>query len=69
MSRYFFHMRTADGMHWDGAGFDLARLALSPDAEMTARLWQEVLSAPLAPSDQILVVTNDAGQVVFVSAI
>ena len=69
MSRYFFHMRTADGLHWDGAGFELAHLALSPDAEMNARLWQEVLSAPLASSGRILVVTNDVGQVVFVAAI
>jgi hypothetical protein len=69
MSRYFFHMRTADGMHWDGAGFELAHLALSPDAEINARLWQEVLSAHLTASDKILVVTNEVGQVVFVSAI
>jgi hypothetical protein len=69
MPRYFFHMRTADGMHWDGAGFELASLSVSPDAEITAGLWQEVLSAPLTASDQILVVTNDVGQVVFVSAI
>jgi hypothetical protein len=69
MARYFFHMRTAEGMHWDGAGFDMVDLSLSPDAEMTASLWQEIFSAPLPASDQILVVTNEVGQVVFVSAI
>jgi hypothetical protein len=69
MSRYFFHMRIADGMHWDGAGFELAHLSLSPDAKMSASLWQDVLLAPLTASDQILVVTNEVGQVVFVSAI
>jgi hypothetical protein len=51
MARYFFHMRTAEGMHWDGAGFDMVDLSLSPDAEITASLWQEIFSAPLPASD------------------
>jgi hypothetical protein len=68
MPHYFFHVRTADRMHWDRAGLNLPDLRMAPDPEMAAAIWAEVLAMQAQP-DRILVVTDEAGQTVFVTAL
>ena len=66
MPRYFFHHRIGDRMMWDGVGLELPDLGLAPDPDRAASVWTEILAGSLRP-ERILVVTNDMGQVLFVS--
>lgn len=66
MPRYFIHHRVGDWMTWDGAGLELPDLGLDPDPEWTDAMWTDILSGRREP-DRILVVTNAAGQVLFVA--
>lgn len=67
MPRYFFHHRIGDRMIWDGTGLELPDLRLTPDPDRAAALWMDVLEGRVQPG-RILVVTNESGQVLFVSA-
>jgi hypothetical protein len=64
--RYFFH-RIGDRMMWDGVGLELPDLGLVPDPDRAVAVWTDILAGRLRP-ERILVVTNDTGQVLFVSA-
>jgi hypothetical protein len=63
MPRYFFHHRVGDRMMWDGAGLDLPDLGLEPASDQATALWVDALTGRVQP-DQILVITNDIGQVI-----
>ncbi len=65
--RYFFHHRVGDHMMWDGVGLDLPDLGLAPASDEATARWTEALTARSQP-DRILIITNDIGQVLFVSA-
>ncbi len=67
MPRYFFHHRIGDRMMWDGIGIELPELGLTPDPDRAAAVWTDILEGRLAQA-RILVVTNEAGQVLFVTA-
>ena len=67
MPRYFFHERVGDQMKWDRAGRELPDLRRAPDPDGAAALWANVLKGQVQP-DRILVVTDELGQVLFVSA-
>ncbi len=67
MPRYFFHHRVGDHMMWDGIGLDLPDLGLAQVSEEATALWTEALTGRSQP-DRVLVITNDIGQVLFVSA-
>jgi hypothetical protein len=67
MPRYFFHHRVGDHMMWDGIGLDLPDLGLASVSEEATAQWTEALTGRSQP-DQVLVITNDIGQVLFVSA-
>lgn len=66
MPRYFIHYRIGDRMIWDGAGLELPDLGLDPAPEWADVMWASILSGPREPH-RILVVTNAAGQVLFVA--
>jgi hypothetical protein len=67
MPRYFCHHRVGDHMMWDGIGLDLPDLGLASVSEEATAVWTEALTGRSQP-DQVLVITNDIGQVLFVSA-
>ncbi len=67
MPRYFFHHRIGDRMMWDPIGLDLPDLKLAPDPDRAAAVWMEILEGRIEPN-QILVVTDAIGQVLFVTA-
>ncbi len=67
MPRYFFHHRIGDRMIWDGIGVDLPDVQLRRNDDQAAEMWADVLAGRLQPG-RIMVVTNDMGQVVFVTA-
>lgn len=52
-----------------GAGLELPDLRIAPALNLAVALWREVLSASAPSSGRVLVVTNETGKVVFVSAI
>jgi hypothetical protein len=54
-------------MMWDGVGLELPDLGLVPDPDQAVAVWTDILAGRLRP-ERILVVTNDTGQVLFVSA-
>jgi hypothetical protein len=64
--RYYFHHRIGDRMMWDGVGLELPDLGLVPDPDRAVAVWTDILAGRLW-AERILVVTNDAGQVLFVS--
>jgi hypothetical protein len=66
MPRYFFHHRIDDRMMWDAVGLDLQDLGLAPVSDEATALWTEALTGR-TPPDRILVITNDLGQVLFVT--
>jgi hypothetical protein len=65
--RYFFHHRVGDHMMWDGVGLELPDLGLAPASDEATALWTEALTER-TQSDRVLVITNEIGQVPFVSA-
>jgi hypothetical protein len=67
MPRYFFHMSTQGRLVRDTTGLELPDLARSEDAELTLALWSEVLDRHLRKG-RALVITDDVGQVLFVTA-
>jgi hypothetical protein len=67
MPRYFFHHRIGDRMMWDGVGCELPDLGLAPDPDGAAALWADIL-AERVHADRILVITDEIGQVLFVTA-
>ncbi|MGF9763675.1 hypothetical protein AAII07_52020 [Microvirga sp. 0TCS3.31] len=68
MPRYFFHIRTECRMLWDRIGLDLPDFWGTPDAEIAEALWHEALDRKLR-TRQILIITNESGKAVFVTAI
>jgi len=67
MPRYFFHRNIADRVIWDEVGLDLPEIRLASDSEQTAMLWTDILAERSCP-DQILVITDALGQMLFVTA-
>jgi hypothetical protein len=66
MPHYFFHHRVGDRMMWDGTGLELPDLGLEPNPDQAAEVWTDVLAGRIQ-SYRILVVTNEIGQVLFVT--
>ena len=66
MPRYFFHHRIGDTMMWDGVGLDLPDPGLRPISGEAAALWTAALAGQVRRG-RILVITNDVGQVLFVT--
>jgi hypothetical protein len=67
MPHYFFHHCDSHHMTWDGVGLELPDLGLAPVSDQATVLWMEAVAGQVQP-DQILVITNDIGQVLFVTA-
>jgi len=67
MPRYFFHHRLGDRMMWDTIGCELPDLGMAPDPDRGVTLWTEIIEGRLQP-DQILVITDEVGKVLFVTA-
>lgn len=53
-------------MVWDGTGVELPNLRLASESD-PALLWTQALAGQV-PSDQILVITDESGKVLFVAA-
>ena len=66
MPRYFFHHRIGDRMMWGQVGCELPDLGLAPDPDRAAALWTDIVADRVQP-DRILVITDDLGQVLFVT--
>ncbi len=67
MPRYFFHQHIGDCVIWDEIGIDLPDPELAFDASQAAVLWADILAERPQP-DQILVITDALGRMLFVSA-
>jgi hypothetical protein len=66
MPRYYFHRCIGERMIWDSNGIELPNLRLASDPD-PASLWTQALAGQVA-SDQILVITDEYGKVLFVAA-
>ncbi len=67
MPRYFFHHRVGDRMMWDATGLELPDLRMAPASEQAAALWTDILTAQVQ-RNRILVITDEIGKVLFVTA-
>lgn len=67
MPRYFFHHHIGDTMMWDGVGLDLPDPGLKPVSGEATAQWTAALARQARPG-RTLVITNDVGQVLFVTA-
>jgi ATP:corrinoid adenosyltransferase len=67
MPRYFFHVHTAEQIILDRVGMVLPDFDTAPDQEMAKALWQEAFDAR-SSTGQTLVVTDEVGSVMFVTA-
>jgi hypothetical protein len=64
MPRYFFHTHARDRLTWDATGLELPEIASPEDPELAFALWSEAFDKHLRMS-RALVITNEAGKVVF----
>ncbi len=67
MARYFFHHRIGDRMMWDRVGCELPDLGITPDPEGAMALWTNMIAGQVQPG-RILVITDETGKVLFVTA-
>jgi hypothetical protein len=67
MPRYFFHQCVGTRMMWDAVGMELPDLSIGPSANRAAEIWTDILAGRVQPN-RILVVTDQIGLVLFVSA-
>ncbi len=67
MPRYFFHHRIGDRMMWDKVGCELPDMGMAPDPDRAVALWMDMIAGRLQP-DRILVITDEMGKVLFVTA-
>jgi hypothetical protein len=67
MARYFFHHRIGDRIMWDRVGCELPDLAMAPAPDGAMTLWTEIIAGRAGPV-RILVITDEIGKVLFVTA-
>ena len=54
-------------MMWDRVGCELPDLAMAPDSDGAMTLWTEIIAGRVQPG-RILVITDENGKVLFVTA-
>lgn len=67
MPRYFFHHLIGNRMLRDRTGVELPDLRKMPNGDTETEGWTKCLAKRIQPG-RIMVVTDQAGQVVFVTA-
>jgi hypothetical protein len=67
MARFFFHYRIRDRMTWDRVGCELPDLSMAPDTDAAMALWSDIIGGRVQPG-RILVITDEIGKVLFVTA-
>ena len=67
MARFFFHHRIGDRMMWDRVGSELPELSMAPDTDAAMALWSDIIAGRVQPG-RILVITDEIGKVLFVTA-
>jgi hypothetical protein len=68
MPHYYFHLRSNDHLDWDEDGVDLPDLRTVYGAASRAaeELWRDVFHSMTEQSGRMIVVTDEAGQLVLV---
>jgi hypothetical protein len=66
MARYFFHLRHADRLVWDEEGVDLPdlRTVHGAAAQAAEELWNAALCSTGKRGRPMIVVTDEAGQLI-----
>jgi hypothetical protein len=67
MARFFFHHRIDDRMMWDRVGCELPELSIATDSDAAVALWTDIIAGRVQPG-RILVITDEIGKVLFVTA-
>ncbi|PVE20743.1 hypothetical protein DC522_30525 [Microvirga sp. KLBC 81] len=67
MARYFFHQLIGDQMMWDRLGCELLDLDMAPDPDGAIAPWTDLVARRVQPG-RILVITDEIGKVLFVTA-
>ena len=67
MARFFSHHRIGDRMMWDRVGCELPELSIAPDSDAAVALWTDII-ARRVQAGRILVITDEIGKVLFVTA-
>jgi hypothetical protein len=67
MARYFFHHRIGNRMMWDRVGCELPDFGMVPDSDAAMALWSDMIAGRVQPG-RILVITDEIGKVLFITA-